>query len=68
MPNLIGKKEVAEMLDCSVRQVDYLRKEDGLPFVQIGVCVKFRPEAVIAWILKREQGDGTEQTGNAELP
>lgn len=67
MPNLIGKKEVAEMLDCSVRQVDYLRKEDGLPFVQIGVCVKFRPEAVTAWILKREQGDGTEQTGNANV-
>ncbi len=64
MAYLIGKKEVAEMLGCSVRKVDSLRKEDGLPFVQIGVCVKFRPEAVTAWIQKREQGDGTEQAEN----
>lgn len=64
MPNLIGKKEVAEMLDCSVRQVDYLRKEDGLPFLQIGVCVKFRPEDIDRWIEKRIQGDRAEQAEN----
>lgn len=61
MQNLIGKKQVAEMLGCTIRTVDHLRKDDGLPFVQIGACVKFRPEAVQAWILKREQGDVSEQ-------
>ena len=61
MQNLIGKKQVAEMLGCSVRQIDSLRKEYGLPFVRLGVSVKFRPEAVQAWILKREQGDVSEQ-------
>lgn len=42
------------MLNCSVRQVDYLRQRDGLPFIRVGGAVKFRPEAIREWKKERE--------------
>lgn len=60
MAKLLNKKDVAEMLNCSVRQIDYLRQKNGLPFVRLGVNIKFRPESVEEWILKQEQAKETE--------
>ena len=55
---LIDKRGVAEMLGCSVRQVDSLREKEGLPFVKVGNLVKFIPEHVRAWILAKEVNGG----------
>jgi excisionase family DNA binding protein len=40
------KKEVAETLQISERQVDYLRQAGDLPCIKIGRSVRFRSEDV----------------------
>lgn len=47
---LMDKRGVAEMLDCSLRQVDALREKDGLPFMKLGGLVKFQREDVQRWL------------------
>ncbi len=64
MVRLIGKKEVAEMLGCSVRQVDNLREKKGLPWLYLGTSVRFRPDAVSDWILKQEQAGNAKNAGS----
>lgn len=54
MPKLINKKAVATMLNCSVRQVDYLRANEGLPHVLIGSLVKFDPAEILKWLKRKE--------------
>lgn len=44
------KKDVADFLKVSIRQVDYLREKFGLPFVKVGSLIRFRPEEVEAWV------------------
>ena len=45
----VTKHEVAEMVGCSVRTVDRLRKQ-GLPCKVLGGIVRFNPEKVEEWI------------------
>lgn len=55
IPKLIDKKAVAAILDCSIRQVDYLRKEPhNLPFVPINGLIKFNLQSVLKWIQEQE--------------
>lgn len=51
---LVSKKAVAAMLDCSVRQIDYLRANEGLPHVLVGSLVKFNPRRIEQWLESRE--------------
>lgn len=48
--NLLRKKEVAEMLACSVRTVDRLASSGRLTRVKVGGCVRFRASEVQAII------------------
>lgn len=45
-----SKREVAEYLKVSVRQVDVLCHKHGLPFRKIGALVRFCPEDVERWV------------------
>lgn len=56
-PNLIDKPSVAKMLGCSVRQVDYLRKE-SLPFIMVGSLVRFDVQQVRKWISRQAVNGG----------
>lgn len=47
---LLTKKEVAQCLSCSVRNVDTLRKTAGLPYVLMGRLVRFRPSDIQEWM------------------
>ena len=42
--------DVAKMLKCSVRTVNYLRTNDGLPCVKLGRLVRFPLDKVQAWL------------------
>ena len=52
---LITKKGLAELTTLSIKQIDRMRKDEGLPFLQIGRLVKFHPQTVVAWIVKNYQ-------------
>lgn len=47
--------DVADLLKCSVRTVNYLRTNDGLPCVKLGRLVRFSREAVQAWLEERQK-------------
>ena len=44
-----SKRDVAQYLNDSLRQVDVLREKHGLPFRKIGSLVRFYPAEVQAW-------------------
>lgn len=47
---LISKRDAAAILDCSLRQVDYLRENYGLPWFHLGEMVKFDTDEVRNWL------------------
>ena len=53
MNKVLSKKEVADSLQISVRQVDYLRKEGKLPYVQIERSIRFRTEDIERFLVER---------------
>ena len=48
--------EIAELLRVSERTVRTWVQAEGLPCVRVGRAVRFRPEAVSAWLAEREDG------------
>ena len=52
---LLNKKQMGEVLQCSVRQIDYLREKAGLPFVKMGGVIRFDLDSVKQWIKSNEQ-------------
>lgn len=55
MSDSLTKKEVADLLKCSVRTVDSLRTNDGLPCVKLGRLVRFSKEQVEAWLAEKQK-------------
>ena len=53
MDKVMNKKEVADRMQISIRQVDYLREKDRLPCVKIGRSVRFRSEDVERYLMER---------------
>lgn len=45
--SLINRKELAKMLKISLRKVDSLIKEGGIPLYRIGNSVRFDPAEVL---------------------
>lgn len=55
MSESLTRKEVADLLKCSVRSVDSLRKNYGLPCVKLNRLVRFSREAVEAWLEEKQK-------------
>ena len=55
---VLTKKDVAELLGCSVRQVDILRANGGLPFYRFGSLVRFSRDSVREWMRAQERVGG----------
>lgn len=55
---LLDKKAVAALLLTSVRQVDYLRKNENLPWISVGNQIRFRRNKIEEWL------DAKERNGN----
>jgi excisionase family DNA binding protein len=53
---LLRASEVGELLAVSERHVLELARRDEVPHVRIGRAVRFRPDAIAAWVVEREQG------------
>ena len=49
------KKDLADYLKVSIRQVDVLREKHGLPWIMVGGMVRFRKEDVDEWLLRRQE-------------
>lgn len=56
----VGKSEVAKILGCSVRMVDVLRSNHGLPCLKIGALIRFDPESVKAWAFEQAETRGVK--------
>ena len=61
---LLTREEVAKLLNCSLRKVDYLREQDGLPCIKLGALVRFDQDDVFRWLDNRKQG----QKGSMNQP
>lgn len=47
---LVNKREAATLLNCSTRQVDYLRENYGLPWTRLGEVIRFDVDDLQAWL------------------
>ena len=57
MGNILTKKEVAKKLRVSVRTIDNLRKNHGLPCVIMGGLIRFIEEEIDAWLRNQSTVD-----------
>ena len=55
MSEFLNVQEVADLLKCSVRTVNYLRTNEGFPCVKLGRLVRFSRDAVQAWLEERQK-------------
>jgi excisionase family DNA binding protein len=53
--HLLRDKDVAEMLNASVRSVIDWRNAGKLPFIRIGRSIRYRPESLAAALEKLER-------------
>ena len=53
---LLDASEVAELLHVSRRWVEDAARRDDIPNVPLGRSVRFRREAVLAWVEAQERG------------
>ncbi len=49
----LNKRQLSDYLQCSLRQVDYLR-EKGLPSMKLGGMIRFDFESVRQWLKAQE--------------
>lgn len=55
---LVNKRVLCEMLAVSPRQLDHLRKHEGMPWIRLGARVLFDPVKIAKWIeSKTENGE-----------
>lgn len=52
--SLLNRKQVAEMLNISVRSVIRLENQRLIPRVEVGGSIRFRPSSIQAYIEGRE--------------
>ena len=57
MDRLLSTKEVADLLSCCEKTVGRLRESGTIPHVRVGRLVRFRPDAVEAFL----DGDNPSQ-------
>lgn len=52
---LLSKQDLARILGVSCRQIDYMRKNQSLPWFQVGSQIRFSEEKVYEWLATKEQ-------------
>lgn len=55
MNELIKKKEVMVLLDCSLSKIDNLIKSKTIPYYKIGESVRFRKKEIFDWIEEKKK-------------
>ena len=51
---LIDKRGLAKKLGVSIRSIDVLMKDKGLPYFKIGRVVRFKVDEVNKWLEERK--------------
>ena len=62
MDDLLARHEVAKRLKCSIRHVDRMIREEGLPVVRIGRRVLVPTDELDKWLRRRLTSSGTSPT------
>lgn len=65
---LLTREGVAKLLSCSLRKVDYLREQDGLPCIKIGALVRFDQDDVLRWLDDKKKGQGQGSYTSPSIP
>ncbi len=55
LKELLGEKQLAEILVVSKASLLKFRKEKGLPFIKIGIKTLYYEPDVMAWLIKQVQ-------------
>lgn len=64
---ILDKKQLAKLLNVSVRQIDFLRAEKGLPWLSFGALVRFDRSEVETWLEgRRRKGSPNQQEQDTE--
>ena len=64
---LVNKSAIADVLNCSTRQVDYLRENYGLPWIRLGEVIRFDMDDVLTWLeSQKSTGPGCVPSLNKE--
>jgi excisionase family DNA binding protein len=53
MDKLLTYRDVAELLQCSIRFIAKLVSLGHIPFIKIGRAVRFRPDQINLWLERR---------------
>ncbi len=56
----LNKRQLSEYLQCSLRQIDYLREKSGLPCMKVGGMIRFDFDSVRQWLKDQEKRNGTK--------
>lgn len=59
-PMLLTNRQAAAALQVSERTLYTLRTQQGLPYVMLGKCIRFRPADVDRWLAERAT-EGTDE-------
>ncbi len=55
LKELLGEKQLGEILGVSKASLLKLRKEKGLPFIKIGIKTLYYEPDVMTWLIKQVQ-------------
>jgi len=61
-PITINSKQAAAMLGISYWQILEMAKRGEIPYIPVGKKRLFREEALLRWLIEREQSTVTKQT------
>lgn len=53
LPALLSQEQLAKWLSCTTRNIENLRKNQGLPSFKVGHLVRFELESVRAWLAEK---------------
>lgn len=69
LPQFLTAKQLGEWLGISEQALAQDRfRGDGIPYIKIGVRVRYRRDAVLAYIERNETGGAQEPTAPAKQP
>lgn len=58
---LLNGREASEALDVSQRTLWSLAQSGEVPSIRLGRLVRYRPEALVAWLAAKEKGGEADE-------
>lgn len=55
MPKLMNVKQLAEMLNLSLKMIYKMTAEKSIPFIKLGRRILFQEESIVNWLKEKSQ-------------